>query len=156
MDYKNVVGESITRFDGVHGVITAVDQSGAIHLKYDDDSFSGGYLYDPFLNEDAFFDNEELQKQIDDKITLITQTSINLIKQSVAKSLADEKYYITKNNADGSVEKVYSLNCGEQTAYRVFCHVIYEQQREQRRLQNKWRVIRLFDALSGKQIAIES
>ena len=155
MDYKNVIGESITRYDGVHGVITKIE-NGAIFLQYDDDLFSGGYLFDPFLREDAFFDNEELQKEIDDEINLIKQTELELIKKSIAKSIEDEKYYITQTNDDGSITKIYSLDCNKESAYRVFSHAIHEQQREYRLLNNKWKVLRMFETQTGKMIAQES
>ena len=156
MDYKSTIGEKVVSYDGVSGKITEVDKSGYVHIKFEGDSFAGGYMYDPFLNEDVKFEKQELQALIDAKLLEINQQCINLVNASIAANKSEETYYITKDNEDGTAELVYSLKCDKQSAYRIFDHVVREQQKEYRRLHNKWRRIKMFDSKTGEQIAQES
>ena len=106
MDYKSTISEKVVRYDGVSGKITEVDKSGYVHIKFEGDSFAGGYMYDPFLNEDVKFEKQELQALIDAKLLEINQQGINLVNASIAANKSEETYYITKDNEDGTAELV--------------------------------------------------
>ena len=156
MDYKKVIGKKVIRYDGVFGVIKEVDNCGNVHIKFEGDWFSGGYLYDPFMNEDVKFVDAELQKEIDVKLNEIQNNNLELLNKSLAKDKKSEKFYITKDNEDGSYDIVYSLDCDVNSAYIIFGFVVHEQQKEYRRLKNKWRRIRMYDSLTNEIIAQES
>lgn len=156
MNYRAYIGEKVIRYDGEKGIIKDVDRFGFIKIEYENDIFAGSYMYDPFLNEDVRFENEEIQKEIDDKLAEINNKNLELINSSLAAKKEDENFYITMDNEDGSRETIYSLKCDLDSAHRVFSYAVKEQQKVYRRLNTKWRVVRLFDSKTNKQIAQES
>ena len=68
-----------------------------------------------------------------------------------------ENYKITKANADGSEETVWTDKCSEAEASEVFNKIICEQSKIFHAYKGKiaWRIIRLYNA-KGEQIAQES
>ena len=158
MDYKSMVGQKVVRCDNVKGVIKEVDKEGAIHIKFEGDAFSGGYLFDPFLAEQVRFLDETLQKEIDEQIAEIDAKQLDIINKCKANNKEEETYYITKQNTDGINEVVISLKCSYDEALKAFSYVIKEQQREMRKNRNnfKWRVVRLFESKTDKQLRQES
>lgn len=66
-------------------------------------------------------------------------------------------FYITKDNPDGTKEKVRIINGTKETAFEVFEEVIKEQayQYHVEKTLKHWSVLRLFDE-SGNQLAQES
>ena len=156
MDYSKAVGQEVISHDGRNGRITKVDESN-IYIEMENHGFgSGGYLYDPFLHEDFRFADSEWQNKVDEAIGKIDQEAVKLIEKNTVNDPAEEVYRITKDNEDGTRETVFRLKGTRQEAFYVFGHVITEQGRVFRRGGIKWRVVRLFDAKTGEQLAQES
>lgn len=67
------------------------------------------------------------------------------------------KFYITKDNDDGSREVVKEVNGSRDEAYEIFLKIVDDQCYEYHtsKTLSQWRVIRLFDA-DNNQIAQES
>jgi len=156
MDYSIAVGEKVVRYDGTEGVITGIDRFGYVQIKYNGSHFQGSYMYDPFINGDVKFINATLQAEVDSILSKIEADNRTLVEQTLATSENCEKYFITKDNEDGTSEVVYRLDCSAEDAHRVFYIVVYDQQKEYRRLHNKWRKVKLFDSLTKEQLAQES
>lgn len=68
-----------------------------------------------------------------------------------------QTYKITKDNADGSREVVWSLKCTEPTALEKFNEIVEQQANELHVLKTipAWRVVRLLDE-QGNEITRES
>ena len=81
-----------------------------------------------------------------------------LIKNSIANKEDRELFYITKDNSDGPKEVVYRLKCEKEEALEIFKFVIKQQKNEyvESNFTIKWRVIRMFDSMTGEQICQES
>ena len=158
MNYRNAVGETVVRYDGVKGIITQVDEGNVVHIQFDGERFAGGYLYDPFINEDVRFVNTEWQNPIDEIINELHEKALKTMKKYMVDSSKEETFRITKDNEDGSKEVVCRLRCTEEDAYRIFALFIKDQQKEYRKADGRirWRVIRLFDSVNNQQIAQES
>ena len=69
-----------------------------------------------------------------------------------------ETYFVTKRNEEGEDVKIYSLSYDEEGAFKVFDRAIKEQVKERDLLGEKfhWKVLKLFESESGRQIAQES
>ena len=158
MDYKLTVGEDVLRYDGEKGKVTEVDEQGCVHIRYEGDYFAAGYLYDPFINGDAKFVKTELQAQIDVAISNIENSLIALRDNNIAASEAEETFYVTKANEDGSREVICRLKCDIDIARRIFVFFVKEQQKEYRGAHGaiKWHQLRLYDSATGKIMAQES
>lgn len=162
MDYKKMIGEKVIRtYDKAEGVIDRVDDKGVIHIKYNGDSFSGGYLFDPFMAEQVVFANANLQSVIDGKIKEIENEQIQLINSHKALDKSNEKFFITMKNEDESEDIVLSLDCSKEEAYFAFSYVVKNQAKELRKAREagknfRWRQVKLFDARTGEKIAQES
>ena len=79
MDYSSAVGQDVISYAGKKGVLSGVDSSGNVTLEFEDGIGSGGYLYDPFLNEDVRFVNPDWQRKVDDLLERIHGQIIELI-----------------------------------------------------------------------------
>jgi len=71
MEYKNCIGEKVINSSGEEGVIDSIDKSGVIHIKFDRSQFSGGFMFDPFVNGYVRFVKKELQEVVDKEIAEI-------------------------------------------------------------------------------------
>lgn len=157
MDYSTAVGQEVICRDERKGKITKVDGSGQVTIKMEDGGFGdGGYLYDPFLNEDFRFADPTWQSRVDAELEEIRQYAEELIKKNLVKEDEEASFYITKDREDGTKETVLRLTGTPQEARYLFGYVIKEQAKVFRHGGGKWRVVRLFDAKTGEQIAQES
>ena len=157
MDYSTAVGQEVLYRDERKGTITKVDDSGYVTIKMEDGGFGdGGYLYDPFINEDFRFVDPAWQSKIEEKLGEIRQYAEELIGKNLVKEDEEANFYITKDKEDGAKETVLRLKGTPQEAQYLFGHVIREQAKVFRQGKIKWRVVRLFDAKTGKQLAQES
>lgn len=154
----NIVGEVVITPSGKEGTIIGVSKDGAVKVRFKGDSFGGEYMFDPFLSGHLKFVNVALQAPIDVEIEKLYQDQIARVKTCIAKRGEKTTFYITKDNADGSKETVYKLNCDKNQAYDVFGFVVMEQQKEYRAsgFSIKWRVVRMFDCKTGEQVCQES
>ena len=98
--------------------------------------------------------NLELSNEIDQ----IYVDQLNIVNASIASRKREEAYYITKDRPDGSKEKIYGLKCDQEQAFVVFGFVVREQQKEYRAsgCTIPWRIVRLYNSKTGKQICQES
>ena len=80
------------------------------------------------------------------------------LNKLIAKTKRGEKYRITKDNEDGSMEVVYRINGTYKEAIEVFNVVVKEQATiyHESPQGTKWRVIRLFDSKTDEEIMKES
>ena len=164
MDYKSTIGEKVVRYDGTFGIIIKIDSSGFIHIKYEGDSFDGGYMFDPFLAEQVKFVDPAKQKIIDEKIQKIDEEEKAIILAFEAKSTDDETYFITlakdetPHHENGIIDKVIGLSCSEEDAYRAFNYYIKQEGRKMRKTGNRddFHQVGLYDAKSGQKIGQET
>lgn len=157
MDYSKLIGENVINSQNKNGTIIKIDENGLIHVKFDGDTFDGGFMFDPFINGYLKFENPELQKEIDNKINNIENKLVSLVDKCKTTDKDKANFTVTLDNNDGTKEIVFYLNCLEEDAFKCFGYVISKQQKEYRNPDNiiKWRVVRLFDK-DGKQMAQES
>lgn len=88
-----------------------------------------------------------------------TKTEIKkLIKNSITDKKAEETFYITKDNPDGTKEIIYKLKCEKEQAFTIFNFVVREQKKEYTNSNGsiKWRVVRMFDSRADEQVCQES
>ena len=159
MDYKQMIGQEVIGFGNIRGKIKSVDKQGGIQIKYENSFLPGTYLFDPFLSEYVRFVDENLQKEIDEKIKERDKKQIEIMNKSIAKGKAEETYYITKEDYDGEHKVVLSLKCDLIDAKIVFVYLIKLQQREMReksKLGFRWQQLRLYESKTDKKIAQES
>ena len=154
---ESLVGERVVDVSNKEGVITKV-ANGNVTIRFDGDWKEGTFLFDPFIRGDVKFINEKLQKVIDDEIGRIYADQLNIVNASIASNKNEETYYITKDRPDGSKERVYGLKCDQEQAFVVFEFVVREQQKGYRSsgYTIPWRVVRMYDAKTDKQICQES
>jgi hypothetical protein len=155
---KSLIGEKVINLSNNEGIITNVDKNGNITIKFQGDYKDGTFLFDPFLSGHVRFVNAKNQDIIDSEIEKIRAEKLYIVKSSIASIKNEETYYITKDNVDGTKEVVYSLKCDLEQACIVFGFVVQEQQKEYRssNFKTPWRVVRLFESKSNKQIRQES
>ena len=75
-----------------------------------------------------------------------------------AQNKDEETYYITKENEYGNNETILSLKCDLEDAEKAFLYIIREQVKEKNNFGEgyKWKVLRLFESKTDKQIRQES
>jgi len=157
MDYTKAVGQRVMVFGKKEGVLSDIDKSGTIRIRLDGDSFSSGFLYDPFVNEDAMFLNKEWQDLVDAEIAKILENAKTIIDRSVPVNQDDEKFYITREEINGEKEVICRLNCSDDDAKEVFCYVVRMQLSElQNSASKKWKLLRIYDSKTGRILAQES
>lgn len=161
MDYKEMIGEEVITSDGTYGVITKVENSGEIYIKFYEKWLSGGFLFDPFLAQKVKFVDPEKQKVIDDKINEIESEQKKVVDRCKAKSTDDETFFITvakddnPHHENGLSDKVIGLSCSKEDAYIAF-HYYISQQVKIMNDYGTFHQIGLYDAKTGKKIAQET
>ena len=152
-----LVGERVVDVSNREGVITKVID-GNVTIKFDGEKNEGTFLFDPFIVGDVKFMNDKLQKVINDEIDRIYADQLSVVNSSIASCKSEETYYITKDRPDGRKEMVYRLKCDQEQAFVVFDFVVREQQKGYRAsgYTIPWRVVRVYDAKTDKQICQES
>lgn len=158
MDYSTAVGQEVLSRDERKGKITKVSDSGCVTIKMDDGGFGdGGYLYDPFINEDFKFVDPVWQGKVEAVLAEIQKEAEDLKKKVCVPEEEEADFYITKDCEKCKPETVLRIKGTVQEAEFLFGCVIKEQQKEFRSgKMEKWRVVRLFDAKTGNQLAQES
>ena len=153
----SIVGEEVLSGEK-KGKVTKAGKDGVISIKFAGERQERGYLFDPFVGGFVKFVNPELQKAVDEEIEGIRQEQLKTLNACLAKKGEKEDFYVTKDNPDGSKEVIYRIKGEREQAFVVFSFVVQEQVKEYRKPTNtkKWRIVRLFDAKTGEQLAQES
>lgn len=157
MDYKNCIGEKVVSSLNNKGVITKVDESAFIHIKFENNPIDCTFMFNPFINGQVRFIKKELQDEIDKEIEHIEKTYSELVNKCETKEKSKAEFYITMDRENKDPELVIFLDCSLDDAYKCFDYVVQKQKREYKKSNShlKWRVVKMFDK-SDSIIAQES